>query len=394
MNLAAIASWALAVPILPVLGVFLTEALAGLPRLSRSPQPVARMPRTVILMPAHNEEAGIARTIASVLKVAPDALSILVVADNCTDRTAPLAREAGAEVIERHDLQHRGKGYALAFGCDHLRADSPECVVILDADCAPTPGSLATLAKAAVLAAKPVQATNLIEPDLGARPMVQISNFAFLVKNLIRQRGAARIGAAAVLTGTGMAFPWPAFSNAALASGDIVEDLALGIGMMREGHVPRFVEGAMVTSEAASERDTITQRTRWEHGFVKTALRWGLPLLGEGVVKRNWPIFWMGLHLLVPPLALLFGAAFALATLLFLAGLLAGAGFGAFFAVSGLLGTAAAVVVAAWLVEGRKVLSFGTLLRVPLYVLWKIPVYLRLVGGGETRWIRTNRPGD
>lgn len=394
MSLASIASWIVAAPILPVCGVFLSETLLGLARSPGKRSDTAKSVDTVVLMPAHNEEEGIAKTIAAFRSTAPEGMRLLVVADNCTDRTAAMAREAGAEVVERNDPQRRGKGYALAFGRDHLRNSPPECVIVLDADCVAARGALAMLADEAFSSNRPAQASYLMQTGGDAPPLVQISNFAFLVKNLVRQRGAARIGAPALLTGTGMALPWAIFAEAALASGDIVEDLSLGIELTRKDQAPRFVEHALVTSEAASARDTITQRTRWEHGFVKTARSHGLPLVSEGVVEGRWPLFWMGLHLLVPPLALLFALGLALAGVLFLTGWLAESGYGPAFAVSAMLGAAGIAVFLAWLREGRSTLGFATLLRVPLYILWKIPVYLRLVRGAETQWVRTNRKGE
>src|SRR5690606_23836952 len=183
--------------------------------------------QVAILIPAHDEAAGIAATLAALSNGIPPGTRVLVVADNCSDETARLAREAGAESIERHDPEARGKGYALAFGRDHLaRAEGavPGVVLVLDADCRLLPGSVTALADAASRYGVPVQAINLIEADLSAPPMVQISSFAMLVKNLYRSRGMQRLGGAALLTGTGMAFPWKLFAGADLATGSIVED--------------------------------------------------------------------------------------------------------------------------------------------------------------------------
>ena len=70
-----------------------------------------------VIVPAHNEAEVIERTVSSLRKIdwPADRFRVLVVADNCTDTTAVLARGAGAEVLERHDPTLRGKGYALAF---------------------------------------------------------------------------------------------------------------------------------------------------------------------------------------------------------------------------------------------------------------------------------------
>ena len=49
---------------------------------------------------------------------------------------------------------------------------------------------------------------------------------------------------------------------------------------------------------------------------------------------------------------------------------------------------------AAWALHGRAQMRASTVLRIPFYVAWKIPIYLRLLSGGEKRWVRTERdPG-
>ncbi len=90
-----------------------------------------------VIVPAHNEEAGIARTVASLLAVdwPGGQFRVLVVADNCSDATAAVARGAGALVLERRDLTFRGKGYALAHAFDWSMKDGfAAAVVVIDAD--------------------------------------------------------------------------------------------------------------------------------------------------------------------------------------------------------------------------------------------------------------------
>src|SRR5262249_43681155 len=77
--------------------------------------------RCVVLVPAHNEEAVLAATLSRVNRELRDGDSTLVVADNCTDGTARVARQAGATVIERTDPVRRGKGFALDFGVQALK---------------------------------------------------------------------------------------------------------------------------------------------------------------------------------------------------------------------------------------------------------------------------------
>ena len=84
--------------------------------------------RYAVMISARNEEEVIGELIASLKaqNYPKDKLDIYVVADNCTDRTADAAREAGAIVYERFDQVHKGKGFALGYLLHELRADVGE----------------------------------------------------------------------------------------------------------------------------------------------------------------------------------------------------------------------------------------------------------------------------
>ena len=362
----------------------------------------SRRSTAAILMPAHNEGGGIAPIIAKLLPSLDETIRLIVIADNCTDDTARVARAAGATVIERHDASLRGKGHALAFGREWLRAQAeaslsaaplPDCVVVLDADCEIGRDDLRLLIETAHMSQRPVQSCYLLRssPDDGA--MTQISNFAMLIKNRVRQRGAAVLGAPAILGGTGMAFAWPIIALAPLATSHLVEDLVLGIDFARKGQAPIYLEQAETWSDAAGQQDTLTQRTRWEHGYVHTALRQGLPLALSGIAKLRPTLVWSGLSLLVPPLALLMSlslAALALSLLL----VLLGASVAPALLLTVAIALVALLLAAAWSRDGRQIVSAQTLARIPLYIAWKIPVYLKLVRKRETEWVRTKRKGE
>ncbi|KKC25156.1 glycosyltransferase family 2 protein [Sphingomonas sp. SRS2] len=349
------------------------------------PLPAAGDPRIAVVIPAHDEEAGITATVTRVHASALGA-RLIVVADNCSDQTAHVARAAGAEVIERDDASQRGKGFALAFARERLAADPPEVVVIVDADCEIASDGIARLAAAAHRSGRPIQSAYLLRPrpDLGA--MVGLSGFAFLVRNMVRQRGLARLGAPALLTGSGMAFRWDVFADAPLATADLVEDLALGIALARSGSPPAFLPGVTTWSDPARRAATGTQRTRWEQGFLRTATREALSLLVSG----RWPLIWLGLHLLVPPLALLVLIdGVALALLGWLAS--SGAAMLPFGLLAGLLAALVMLLVLTWLRFGRAQISAAGLLLIPAYMMWKLPIYLGALFRPERRWIRTDR---
>lgn len=383
----------LALPPILLLAVFSAEVAAGLRPLAASATDGAT-PSTVVLIPAHDEAAGIAATVASARASGDPNVAVLVVADNCTDDTADRARLAGARVVERYDAARRGKGYALAFGRDALTATPPACVVVLDADCAVAGRGVPALARAAVSANRAAQARNLQRPDRTASAPAQISNFAFLVKNLVRQRGMVRLGGVAALTGTGMAVPWRRFAEAPLANADLAEDLALGTWLTLAGDPPVLDETVHVWSSAETGASLMIQRSRWERGFLAVTRRQALPLIGRGIACGSRSLLWLGLHLAVPPLALLFaGAGAVLAATALLAVLGASAAPVLLLAVAVLVAGVATAL--AWSVEGRDWIAGRTLLRVPLYVAAKLPLYrglMRRRGGGA--WVRTHRAPD
>jgi len=389
--LLGIFGWIILAPVALVGGIFAVETGLGLIAGRRRGMPTPLAPADIaLLIPAHDEAAGIGAIIRSLRATLHPEVRMLVVADNCSDATATIAREAGAEVIERHNATLRGKGFALAFGRDHLRGRPPGAAIVIDADCTAEPGALERIAALAVATGRPVQSAYMFAPRRDAAPMVQISNFAIMVKNLVRQNGGRAIGAPALLAGSGMAFPWPLFEHAALATDNIVEDLALGIELTREGQAPIFDPDARVWTQPSTAGGTLTQRTRWENGFMTVARRQALPLIGDALRRGRPALLWLGLHLLTPPLALLMAINLGVACLL---GLLALAGMPPqpFIAAAALFGLNALLVLAAWAALGRSHMNLGTILRLPLYLLWKLPIYLRLARGGETRWIRTER---
>ncbi|MDI3354891.1 glycosyltransferase family 2 protein [Pseudomonas sp. UYIF39] len=376
--------------LLPVLVLFVQVLMACLPARSRSSAHGSR-PRLAVLIPANNESSIIVATLNS---IRPQLLSgdrLLVVADNCSDDTAALARTAGAEVVERSNVQQRGKGFALDWGVRHLASDAPDVMIVIDADCQVAEGSIERLAICCINSGRPAQALNLMRAPAGSGLKVRLAEFAWCVKNRVRPQGWTRLGLPCQLMGTGMAFVWRDLALTNLASGHIVEDLKMGLDLCRSGKPPLFCPDALVTSYfPRSDEGLTTQRTRWEHGHLGVILGDTPKLLVESIGQGNWRLLAMTLDLLVPPLALLtlvLAAAFGLSWLVFM---LSGALAPALIASSGvaILGV---TILLAWSQFGRGIISFSALLYAPFYALKKIPLYLGFLIKRQVEWVRSKR---
>jgi cellulose synthase/poly-beta-1,6-N-acetylglucosamine synthase-like glycosyltransferase len=374
--------------------------------LARLPDPMATRgprPRLAVLVPAHDEAPIIGATVDALRAQLRAGDRLLVVADNCGDDTADVARRRGAEVVARVDPARRGKGYALAFGARSLAADPPEVVVIVDADCRLREGALDALAREVAATGRPAQGVYLLEAPAGS-PLASLSALAFLVRNLVRPLGLARLhlgrraagrgGGPCQLTGSGMAFPYPLLSTTDALGSSLVEDLLLGVELTLRGYPPILCPQARIDGELPIRGEAaLGQRRRWEHGHLGALLRHGPRLVLRGLLDGDAASLFLGLDLLVPPLSLLL--------LLQLAGiaaaLIAAWALGdpiplALLAAATALALAATLV--AWARFGRALVPGSHLLAAPLYVAWKLPLYVSfLLRRAETRWIRTEREG-
>ena len=270
-----------------------------------SPQNTQR-PSIIVLVPAHNEGSGLLPTLDDILAQLNDGDRLLVVADNCNDDTADIARAAGAEVVERNDLTKIGKGYALAYGLRHLRNNVPDIVIVIDADCRLEEGAIHELALTCGSTGRPAQALYVMTAPDGAMLGFRVAEFAWRIKNDLRPRGLAALGLPCQLMGSGMAFPRDVIGAVDLATDDLAEDLALGLQLAFAKHPPLFCPAAVVTSEFPATREAAAaQRQRWEHGHLSIILNESIPNLWTALRRRNWDLFILSLDAAVPPLVLL-----------------------------------------------------------------------------------------
>jgi 1,2-diacylglycerol 3-beta-glucosyltransferase len=261
---------AMAPPLLAALYFWVLAAFA-LRRRPRFAIP-ADPPRTrfAVVIPAHNEEAGIAATLQSCrdLDYPPDRFRVVVIADNCTDDTATIGRRHGAEVLERHDSVLRGKGHALAWALPQVLGGQPDAILLLDADCTLDRDALQAFA-ARLAAGQRVLQARVVTANPDASPVSYAAAVGNLLENDLFYAPKDGLGGTVFLRGTGMAIaaevlaahPWSAYS--------LAEDSEYTLTLLRAGVAVRWAGEVTVRSDAPTRLAQLrVQRRRWAAGLT------------------------------------------------------------------------------------------------------------------------------
>ena len=382
-----IASFGILVP----MAVWSLECAAALlPPRKRAQLANTLRPAIAVLVPAHNESSVIRHTLAS---LAPQILPgdrVVVIADNCSDDTADIARQAGSLVLERHDPERRGKSYALDYAVRSLDQSMPDVFVVIDADCIAHPGALDQLARLAFSTNRPVQANYLMELPANPSPLQPIAALAFRIRNFVRPSGLDRLGLACFLNGSGMAFPAPMMQNMVWASGRIAEDRWLTVELLLAGHAAAFCREAKVTSRLPGQKlAEISQSTRWLHGHLECMRVKGPRLLLGAIRQRRLDLFALLLDLLVPPLSLLMMLWLAVLSATVVAGLLGLGWLPVIPAAAG--GLLMALSLGGVMLRFEETSVAQALWAVPFYIVSKLPIYAAFIVRREKNWVRTGR---
>ena len=348
--------------------------------------------RFLVLIPAHDEEDGIRATLASLAscRYPGERGRAVVIADNCTDLTAERAREAGAEVWERHSSSaRRGKGFALIWALQRLQADRGgfDAVVILDADCLVSPNMLSAMDARMRRGACAVQVRYVVDnPDASHASALRYAAFALM--DTVRPMGKQRLGLSCGLFGTGMAFTAELLERAPWTATGLVEDGEYHMRLVDAGGRAEFASEAWISSAMpVSFGKGSDQQARWEQGKLQLIRRWSPRLLSTGLARRDIVRVHAGLEQLVPPQSLIAAGSAGSA----LAGLLLGSK--RLFSLSLATLTAQIVFVLAGLQLVRAPAQvYCALLAAPALIAGKLVLYVRLLSGrGPKSWVRTSR---
>ena len=246
-----------------------------------------------ILIPAHDEHGVIEQTLQSCLQLdyPKDLLDIYVIADNCSDDTAEIARSFGVNCFERQSETEKGKGYALAWAFPKILAESKcDAVLVLDADCIIDSHALKSFDYR--ITQSPSKETcfqlNYVVGNPDTSPLSYLLATANYLENDSFYAPMSALGLPVLLRGTGMVIPrsvlernpWNAFS--------IVEDTEYTLQLIKRGINVQFVQETKILSEFPSEQKTLTaQRSRWIGGNLGFCVAEGFRFIGSGLVTLS-----------------------------------------------------------------------------------------------------------
>jgi cellulose synthase/poly-beta-1,6-N-acetylglucosamine synthase-like glycosyltransferase len=356
----------------------------------------------VIIIPAHNEEITLPVALDAFknLKVTDGSFikpeQILVIADNCSDQTADIARAKGVMVYERQDAENRGKGFALKYAFEKLPLDFPQYkyYAIFDADTIVDPDYLLHAISAMGQNVQVMQGRyDILQPEQNRRTMLMY--VAFVLFNHIRPLGRRVLGFSDGLKGNGMVFrrdvlekhPWRAYS--------IVEDIEYGTRLTEAGIKVEYVPEAKLYGQApTSGKQAVSQRMRWEGGRGAQA-RQDVPKLLKVALKRRSLIpFDRAMDLIIPPLGLLFSIIVFFALVNALVWIVLGGTLLGIIALMWVIPMAGIFlfVLGGLLVARVPAKAFLALAFAPFYILWKLWVYFVLLTRRlPQEWVRTER---
>jgi cellulose synthase/poly-beta-1,6-N-acetylglucosamine synthase-like glycosyltransferase len=281
--------------LLPYFGLMLATAVAAIAS-RRAPVTTSRpRARFLVAIPAHDEEAGIASTVRSCLhQDYPRMLfEVVVIADNCSDRTYALALREGAAVLERHDPLRRSKGYAIEYLIDRLhrsgKYDEFDAIVIIDADTSMGPGVLSGFAGLVESGQDFAQCLYTVS-NPRASWRTRLMTYAFSLFNGITPLGLHALGLGASFRGNGMCLSTAGLGRVPWRSSGLVEDMEYSWAVRLAGEKVAFfpdaeVRGVMPSREGAAAE----QRRRWEFGRRDVRRRMLIPLLRSdrlGVIRK------------------------------------------------------------------------------------------------------------
>ncbi len=241
-----------------------------------------------VLVCARNEEAVIGDLLASIRNQTypSEKYSAFVMADNCSDRTAEVARSSGATVYERFDMEHVGKGYALSALIKHIRADFGDRFdgfLVFDADNV-VRGDYLEQMNDSFCHGNRIIAGCVNSKNYGSNWLSAGSSLFLLYKSRFLNNARHILGLSAAANGTGFLFSREILDEWIYHT--LTEDIEFSVDQACKGNRIAYCGNAVLYDEQpTSFKQSYYQRLRWAKGYVQVIRKYFRPLaagIGRG----------------------------------------------------------------------------------------------------------------
>jgi len=354
----------------------------------RKEKDISLIKKFYILIPAHNEELLLGRAIKSLQKndYPNECYEIIVIADNCDDRTAEIARSLNVKCLVRVDQKLVGKGYALSWALEQLPLISFDAIFIIDADNIVDTYLISELNCSLNKGMRVIQCNNdLANPEESW--FTRIIHIARVIDNTFIHYAKQKVGLSSYLMGNGMCFstevlklfPWECYS--------LSEDYEYYSNLIRNNIYISYNHNAKVFhQESTTFGQAYSQRMRWSRGRFEVIKKHGLTLLANGLKARSFRKVEASFVLLFPQPSLLFN----LSMLLLIPSYILGKYWICWGA--GIVLMQVMYFVAGLYIAKASILTVISIFYAPFYLIWKGVIdILSFVGFGSKEWKRTRR---
>lgn len=264
-----------------------------------------------MIVAAHDEEVVIGKLIESMKNqnYPKELYDIFVIADNCTDNTAEIARELSVNVFERKSENERGKGYALEWMFAKLfeMETKYDAVSIFDAD------NLVDTEFLKEMDSKMKEGYKVVQGYIDSKNpedswIASSYSIAFWSQNRMYQLARNNVGFSNQIGGTGFAVSTDTLKELGWGATCLTEDLEFTCKLILSGQKVGWAHDAKIYDEKPLKlKQSWIQRRRWMQGFADVASRYFGKLLKKSIKDRKFYIFDASLYVLQPFVTLFIG---------------------------------------------------------------------------------------
>jgi cellulose synthase/poly-beta-1,6-N-acetylglucosamine synthase-like glycosyltransferase len=260
----------------------LVVSLCSLVKLKDKPIIEDKQNRFMAIIPAHNEEKVVENLIASLKRqnYPKELYDIYVIADNCTDNTAKVAKEAGAIVYERFDEEHKTKGYALNwFLKQKIEENAPyDAFCIFDADNIVDENFIKNMNKKLCQGEEVVQGYRDIKNPTDSWITAGYAIF-YWTMNRFYHLARYNLGLSPLINGTGFMVKFDIIKPTGWDTNTLTEDIEFSLKTIISGKKLGWATDAIVYDEQpVGFKQSWSQRSRWTVGHIQCLKEYTIPL--------------------------------------------------------------------------------------------------------------------